>query len=75
MTTDGLRAYWRGLIIAAAVSMRQLGELPYSGRIREAPPYVLLQEQPDHDRFAPAERIGSSILTVPLESTSQHSKN
>ena len=76
MTADGLRTYWRGLVIAAAVSMRQLSDLPNSDRLRELPPYVLLQEQLEFDKFAPpTERIGRSILTVPLESLGQYSKN
>jgi hypothetical protein len=75
MTGDALRTYWRGLIIAAAVSLRQLGDLAVSDRIRESPPYVLLQEQPESDGFSPSERIGRSVLTIPLESVGSYSKN
>ena len=72
---DRLRTYWRGLVIAAAVSLRQVGELPGSDRIRESHPYVLIQDQSDAAGFAPAERVGKSILTIPLESVGPYSKN
>lgn len=73
--TERLRTYWRGVIIAAAVSMRQIGELPGNDRLRESHPYVLLQEQPESNGFSPVERVGRSILTMPLESIGTYSKN
>jgi hypothetical protein len=74
MSVDRFRTYWRGLVIAAAVSLRQLGESS-TASLREPPPYVLIDERNDHDRFSPGERVGHSILTVPLPESDRFSRN
>jgi hypothetical protein len=73
--TERVRAYWRGLVIAAAVSFRQVGALPDNDRFRETHPYVLIQDQADDGGFVPAERIGRAVLTEPLEAIGSHSPN
>jgi len=68
-----LRRYWQGLAIAAAVSY---GQLQASGEGRHAvpPPYVQMLPDPPPG-FHPMERVGDSILTMPLEASSERSRN
>lgn len=73
--TERMRDYWRGLVIAAAVSLRQIGTLPDDHPMRETHPYVLIQEEPESNGFAEIERVGQSILTLPSESTGDWSAN
>jgi hypothetical protein len=73
--TERVRTYWRGLVIAAAVSFRQVGALSNTDRLRETHPYVLIQDQADDGGFVPAERIGRTVLTEPLEAIKTHSPN
>jgi hypothetical protein len=73
--TDRVKTYWRGLVIAAAVSFRQVGALPDSDRLRESHPYVLIHEQADDAGFVMAERVGRTILTEPLDTIGPYSPN
>jgi hypothetical protein len=64
------------MVIAAAVSLRQIGALPGLSEQVEPPPYVLMTDLPlDDDGFAPAERIGPLILTQQLHVDRQPSLN
>lgn len=69
------RTYWRGVVIAAAVSVRQLDPLSGTDRIAESHPYVLMTDSLDQEGFAPVERIGPIILTQPFPRVSGHSPN
>jgi hypothetical protein len=68
-----LRRYWQGLAIAAAVSY---GQLQASGESRPAvaPPYVqMLPDAPPG--IHPMEMVGDVVLTMPLEPSSERSRN
>lgn len=62
-------------MIAAAVSLRQLGTLPDDDPLRQTLPYVLIREESEPDGFVEIERVGSSILTLPSETTRTWSPN
>jgi hypothetical protein len=74
--SDGwIRRYWRGLLIAAAVSYGQLQDLGDTDvRAAQQYPYVhMLPDQPDG--FHPGEIAGRSILTLPFDSDTRPSLN
>ncbi len=69
------RSYWRGVVIAAAVSLRQISTLPGAAWHLDAAPYVQMMDFLDRDGFAPAERVGSIVLTETLPPVHQPSQN
>ena len=73
--TERVRSYWRGLVIAAAVSLQQVGSLEGRDRAERAIPYVLIQEQDEPGGFAAMERVGTTILTEPLSAPTEMSPN
>ena len=73
--TDRWRTYWRGLVIAAAVSFRQLDSLSGPDRVAESHPFVLVTDNLDPTGFAPAERIGPLVLTKPIPRVTMPSLN
>ncbi len=59
------RRYFRGLVIAGSVAMRQVGS-DVNSSPREHPPFVqLLEETPE--QFSERERVGRWVLTTKLK--------
>jgi hypothetical protein len=70
-----MRRYWQGLLIAAAVSYGQLQDSGMTDvRAAQRHPYVwMLPDVPQG--FHPGERVGQSVLTMPLDVQRDRSLN
>jgi hypothetical protein len=64
---DRMRHYWRALIIAAGVSLGQVGPEDFS---RHRAPHAIVRLVPAEDTgFSAKERIGSLVLTTEFKAS------
>lgn len=65
-----MRRYWQGLLIAAAVSYGQLDDSSWIDvRAAQSHPFVYMIPE-EQGEWSPLERVGDTVLTRPLELSS-----